>query len=448
MLRQLGIEERIFWLHDQAIPLHFTMAAKVIGELQVDSLQQALAWVQQRHPLLGVRIVLDSLGNPWFTEDSATIPLRVVQRQSEQQWQQEVEQELAHPFNWNQAPLIRIVLVHAADCSELIITCHHAIADGMSVVYLLRDILQAVGIPGSQQQILPERPAYEYLTPIAHKIKPPTKDSQLELVNPSQTIPPAKSLHFRLLTWSLSPEETATVILRCRQAQTSVHAAICAAFLLAIAQSHHSQNDTEAQSLEQKQPVTLNCLTAINIRQFLTPPIQEDFGYYFTSNISAHTITPNLSLWDLAHVIKAQLNQKMSPDQIFAHLPEAQAFITSNPSIDTIKDIFQELYRYDVLVSNLGKLHIPTQYGHLQLAAIYGPSGAIHVAKGRFIGVATLGDQMFFNLLYPDSNISLTEIEHLQKKTMQLLLGESMEQVQLLSDTLISEDKRSLSKVK
>ncbi|MBD2524702.1 condensation domain-containing protein [Nostoc sp. FACHB-133] len=421
MHRQLGIEEHIFWLHDQAIPLHFTVAAKVIGELQVDSLQQALALVQQRHPLLRVRIVPDSLGNPWLNEDSATIPLRVVQRQSEQQWQQEVEQELAYPFNWNQAPLIRMVLVHAAHCSELIITCHHAIADAMSAVYLLRDLLQAIGIPGSQQQILPERPAYEYLTPIAHTIQAPTGKPQLELVNPSQTIPPAKSRHFRLLAWSLSPEDTATLIRRCQQAQTSVHAAICAAFLLAIAQSSHSQNDTKAQRLEQQQPVTLNCLTAINIRQFLTPPIEEDFGYYFTSSISAHTITPNLSLWDLAHVIKAHLNQKMSPNQIFAHLPEAQAFIATHPSLDAIEYLFQELYRYDVLVSNLGQLHISTQYGHLQLAAVYGPVGAIHVANGRFIGVATLGDQMFFNLLYSESDTSLAQIEHIQQEAMRLL---------------------------
>lgn len=444
MLRQLGIEEHLFWLHDQAIPLHFTVTAKVIGELQVDSLQQALAWTQQRHPLLGVRIILDSLGHPWLTEDSAAIPLRVVQRQSEQQWQQEVEQELAHPFNWNQAPLIRIVLVHGADRSELIVTCHHAIADGLSGVYLLRDLLQAVGIPGSQQQILPERPAYEYLTPIAHKIQPPTGQSQLEWVNPSQTTPilPAKTRPFRLLTWSLSPEETATLIRRCQQAQTSVHAAICAAFLLAIAQSTHSQDDTKVQRLEQ-QPITLKSLTPINIRQFLIPPIQEDFGYYFTSSILAHPITPDVSLWDLAHAIKAQLNEKISPDQIFAHLPEAQAFIATSPSIDGIKKMFQELYRYDVLISNFGRLQIPTQYGHLQLAAMYGPSGATHVLNGRFIGVATLGNQMFFSLVYPDSNIPLAEIEYLQQEAMQLLLG----QVQLSSNPLISEHRRSAIEV-
>lgn len=225
----------------------------------------------------------------------------------------------------------------------------------------------------------------------------------------------------RLLAWSLLPQETATLIRRCQQAQTSVHAAICAAFLLAIAQSGRSQDNTEAQTTEQ-QPVTLKCLTPINIRRFLTPPIQEDFGYYYIIYTSAHPITSNLSLWDLAHAIKAQLNQKMSLDQIFAHLPEAQAFITTRPSAAVVKEVFEDLYPYDVLVSNFGRLHIPTQYGHLHLEAVYGPSLMTHFSNDPpFVGVATLGDQIFFNLVYSESHTSLTQIKHLQQEAMRLL---------------------------
>lgn len=42
--------------------------------------------MQQPHSLLRVRIVIYSSGQPWLIEDSASIPLRVVQRQNEQQW--------------------------------------------------------------------------------------------------------------------------------------------------------------------------------------------------------------------------------------------------------------------------------------------------------------------------------------------------------------------------
>ena len=162
---ELGIFEHMFWLFDQVVPIHFTLTARIVGELYINQLQQALTMVQQRHPLLRVRIVPTVSNQPWFIEDSASIPLGVVERQNEQQWLSEVEQELLHPFDWNQAPLMRTVLLHALDVSELIITCHHSIGDGMSTVYLLKDILQTIGIANYQQQILPERPPLEQLTP-------------------------------------------------------------------------------------------------------------------------------------------------------------------------------------------------------------------------------------------------------------------------------------------
>jgi NRPS condensation-like uncharacterized protein len=419
MNRQLGIEEHTLWLYDQAAPCHFAVTAKIVGELSIEQLQQTLVRVQQRHPLLRGKIALDQSGYPWFVEELANIPLRVVKRQSEQQWQQEVEQEIADPFDWNQAPLIRMVLVHATDVSELIITCHHVLADGMSTVYLLRDILQAMGLPDLQQHILPERPHYEQLTPVfAQKFQTNIQEKTLELPSllveaPTSTQPTLQeNFRPRLLSWALSPEATTTVTRRCQQEQTSVHAAICAAFLLTI----YQQSDIDVQSSE------LKCLIPINIRQFLAPSIQEDFGYYFTRMITAHTVSPNLSLWDLARAIKSQLRQKMSPDQIFAHLPEAQAFIAILPSADLVKKVIQES-DYDVLVSNLGRLNIPKQYGHLQLTAFYGPSATSHFKNDRFVGVATLGDQMFFSLVYSESDISPIQIERLQQEAMQLLVS-------------------------
>jgi hypothetical protein len=149
-----------------------------------------------------------------------------------------------------------------------------------------------------------------------------------------------------------------------------------------------SQLDTEAHKQDPKQPAILKCFGAINIRQFLTPPIQEDFGYYFTTTVTSHTITPNLWLWDLARAIKSQLRQKMSPDQIFAHLPEAQAFISTLPSAGLVKDVLQAVNGYDILVSNLGRLNIPQQYGDLQLAAIYGPSATTHIESDQFVNAS------------------------------------------------------------
>ncbi len=414
MYRQLGTQEHMIWSYEQIRPMHFTLTSNIIGALHVDQLQQALTKVQQRHPLLNVRIVLSSSGIPWFITDSAQIPVREVQRHSPQQWQQEVEQELSHPFDWSQAPLIRVVLLQGEDVSDLIVTCKHAIADGMSVVFLLRDILLAIGFPNQDLSILPKQQNYEQLVPqFEQKCRALSFEPSLSLANTKPTLP--EKSRPRLHTWSLSTAETSTIIHRCQQAQTSVHAAICAAFLLAM-----SSQGTQKNEFVESTP--LKCLSPINIRRFL-PEIEEDFGFYFTGSVTTDNITPNLSLWDLAHSIKVQLNQKIAPEQIFAHLPDSEAFMSTLPSPNEVVNLMETVNDYDVLVTNLGRLTIPQQYGEFQLAAVYGPSAMTHVSHDLVVGVTTLGDQMFFSLVYSDLESSPAQIEQLQQKAMQFLKG-------------------------
>jgi NRPS condensation-like uncharacterized protein len=418
MYRPLSTGEHSFWLYDQVAPLHFVVTAQITGEFSVIQLEQALVHLQQRHPLLRVCIVTDASGQPWFKEDAAKIPLRVVQRLGEQDWQREVEQELSQPFDWSQAPLLRVVLVHSPKVSEIIVTTQHSIGDGLSSVYLLRDILQAVGMPGSERQILPLRPGYEELI-LEQARKIPSlpspgnsnKESSPSTVNDSKSIkaeilPEAQTV--RLLTWSLSSEETALLISRCRQEQTSVHAAICAAFLLAVSQDSGQESN-------------LKCLSPIDIRRYLAPLIEEDCGYYASVGLTTHTITPDLTLWDIARSLKSQLHSQIALDQIAERITSSQAFLKTNPSPSQVKQAFDDGYNHEVLVSNLGRLNIPQQFGNIRLQAIYGPAVATHLKNERFIGVATVGNQMFFTCTYLAPETSPAEAVQLQQAAMQQL---------------------------
>jgi NRPS condensation-like uncharacterized protein len=411
--RQLGTSERTVSLYSQVRPNHFTLTANILGALHLEGLQQALIKVQQRHPLLNVRIALDRQEVPWVIKDIGIIPVRLIERHSPQQWQQEVERELANPFDWNQAPLIRVVLLQGVDVSDLIITCDHTISDGISVVFLLRDILQALESPDRPLGDLPERESYEKLvTQFEQRLQP------LSLFEPSlvstKTKPtlPAKSrpcLH----TWSLSTVETSEIVTLCQQAQTSVYAAICAALLMAIAKERTQNHDLE-------ESTHLKCLSPINVRQFL-PEIEADFGHYFVYTLIAESIAPDRSLWELARSIRAKLNQKIDPTQIFSHIPDSEAFISTLPRPDDVVAMMETFNKYDVLVSNLGRLTMPQQYGEFELAAIYGPSATTHVDRDLVVGVMTLGDRMFFSLVYSGSDFSSAQIEQLQQTAMRFL---------------------------
>jgi hypothetical protein len=53
------------------------------------------------------------------------------------------------------------------------------------------------------------------------------------------------------------------------------------------------------------------------------------------------------------------------------------------------------------------------------------PSGTTHIDCDRMVGVTTLGDQMFFSLVYSELEISPAQIKQLQQKVMQFL-GEKL----------------------
>lgn len=415
--RPLGAVEQIFWLRDRAHPLHFALTAQIKGHFIVRQLQQALNLIQQRHPLLRVRIALDEAEQPWFVEDSASIPLRVVQRQSEQHWQREVEQEIVTPFDWSKAPLMRIVLVHSSneeELSELIVMSNHSIADGISITYLIRDLLQEIAIPAAFGQSLPVPPSRENLVlgkapETISLLKPLPKFRRMSDSFPD--VQPARQNNRQWISSSsLSPETTLLLISRCRQEQTSVHAAICAAFLLAI----HHQNHSE-------QPQNLHCSSPINLRPYLKSVNQEDVSLCIIARRTSHRLSADANLWDVARSVKHQLNQIIVPGKLFEKIFQEQEWASTNPSPESALQAFKDQLDYDIAVSNLKRLTIQQQFEELELQAIYGPVVRTGVENDRFVGVATLGEQLFLTLVCSENVMSRSESKTLHEEAIDLL---------------------------
>ena len=113
-IRPLGSFEHLFWLIDQRGPIHFAVTAQVSGRTSPRDWRQALDIVQERHPLLSVRVERSPGSIPQFRQvDAVPIPLRIVEDDPTTRWEAEVGEELATPLDPNGAPLIRAVLVRA-----------------------------------------------------------------------------------------------------------------------------------------------------------------------------------------------------------------------------------------------------------------------------------------------------------------------------------------------
>jgi NRPS condensation-like uncharacterized protein len=325
--------------------------------------------------------------------------------------------ELLHPVSWNKESLIRVLLLHSPDVSNLIITIHHCIGDGLSGAYLIRDILQFIGEPDSPRDLLPDLPPIDEIIPAPQNLVEENLDNLIEAesiltatyrnnseINTSELCP------IGLFSWTLSSTETTKLVARCREEGTSVHGALCAAFLLAIAAEIKSPNE-----------IILRCHTPVNIRKYLTIPVGENLGEYITRPVTAHRLSQKSNFWDLAREVKYKLNQMIVDGKLFDDVLKARALLPSNSNQCGETPDARDLGGMDIAITNLGKLNIKQQFGKLQLQELYlmatGPK-----SLPLLIGVATLQEKMCFTCRYQTSLLPDAIAYNIKNQAMEQLL--------------------------
>lgn len=381
MERYLGAFEHWFWLWDQTYPLQFVIVAKLQGQFSPNQLAIALQQVQHRHPMLRVCIAIDETGRPKFIETDGEIPVRWVARTNDQHWQQELELEMTHSFDWQVAPLLRVVILQAGDKSELMIVCHHSIADASSSIYLLRDIVQGLEGKTFERSDLSTSLSLEEAFPQLALAPEVTGEGSLY----STTISRRPQPHVR--SAMLSAELTQQLIKRSRTEQTTVHAAISAAFLLALTQQPFRSSDP------------LQCVHPVNVRSHLSLPMPDAVGLYVNSGVTTHSLEPNSAFWDVARSVKSQLLKTNIAEQLVEDSQTRQATLSKLPNTAAFAKLLQQLTS-QLVVTNLGLIEIPQQYDEIRIEALYAPAVLSRNVPQRVVGVSTLGDRMFLTIVF------------------------------------------------
>jgi cytochrome P450 family 110 len=390
MQRLLGVAEHFFWLCDQNAPVHFALAARINGSFSLAQLRQSLSQVQLQHPLLRVGISITATGHPEFIEQTVPIPLRLVVREDEYCWQREIEIELSRSFDWQTAPLVRVVLLHSETVSELIVVAHHAIADGMSIAYLIRDIVKGLESAGTGLKPLSQAPPMDQFIPIQEGVAPPQA-----LVLPEYCTVASSRPRPRVESVLLSTQLTQQICDRARQENTTVHGAISAAFLLTIARQGKS---------------TLKCQSPINARFALVSAegsdlplsVHEAIGVYISYGVTQHDLSEETSLWQVARSLKSQLSAALLPTQVYEVFHRVQNQTALLPEAKTIYEAARSKEN-DLVVTNLGRLPFEQSFGSLQIEAIHGPVVLFGAERESAVGVATLGDRLSITVCHPSA---------------------------------------------
>ncbi|GIJ42394.1 phthiocerol/phthiodiolone dimycocerosyl transferase family protein [Micromonospora andamanensis] len=395
--RALSPLERWYWIADQVSPLNVVARVRVRGPLPAALLRAALHRLRRRHPLLRVAIATDPDGRaPRFVPTGQPIPLHQVRDDEpesadaapgrETGWVRRVnDHELVDRIDWRSGPLCRAVMLTRSptaggpddEVHDLLLTMPHCVADGTTVLSLLRQWIELAGqacSPGPSELAAdtsePALPACEAMFPRRYRGMAGTLRLRWLLARelyrvhrhrPARVAPsrfvPFTERRTRLIARSLTAEQVEALVAACRGEGTTVHGALAAAMVLAVAAEAGSPGHVTIGS-----PVTF--------RDTLEPAVSERaVGAYVATVPTVVRYRPGLSLWQLARSISDDLAVRRRAGSHFAIVDLVG--LTGPESVAASGRFIEMMERsgpVNLCLSNIGRYDFPARIGPWRLS--------------------------------------------------------------------------------
>jgi hypothetical protein len=370
LLRPLGAFEELFCLFDQHFPTNGALAAQIAGHTTVQQWRDALDAVQQRHPLLSACIDTTFNRVPHFCRVTGqSIPLRVV-TSALAQWQQEIAEEVNAPFTPDQAPLFRAVLLQQETHCTFILSSHHAVCDGSSRIFLLRDIL--LTLSGHVLEALPLAPSREILFGAQQRTS-----SERGLPSFAAHRPPMPHVEGIKLT----AEETTALQRRVREEGVTIHAAISAALTIAGRAIDESwRNDA------------LRIMSPAEIRDVLG--LKDQCMVSFGGGEISIAPGGSMTFWELARFARDGLSAVKSAENISRLIDLQSTTVSSNLTVKQAFELKRNVFNAQVMLTNLGRLPFDTTFGPLRLKSLWAPCALRGIEGEQTLGAVTVNDSL------------------------------------------------------
>jgi len=334
------------------------------------------------------------------------IPLKIRLSSQDYDWKQEVERELTTRLHGSPGPLMRASILYRSNRAHVILTFHHSIADALSGVFIIRDLMAALN--GYVVLPLPMTRSAEAML-AALPVAAPQEDKQaVPHLDPEELRAIAARDIWRdfsgdrvtVSTMALSEVLTERLREHARANGTTVNGAICAALALHV--------------FERDGAETCTLGNAINVRTTLG--VEEECGFFATVSFVDLPRGRRDAFWALARQATEDLVAPRTLAGVSASLDFMAAYITAETPQEIANGIFGS-GKSDAFLSNMGKLSIPQTVGCLHLDAFWGPMSQAHRKQECFIGVATLGNRLRLVQTSPDDVPSMLNAirEHLSE---------------------------------
>ncbi|MCV7245305.1 peptide synthetase [Mycobacterium mantenii] len=366
--------ERLFYRYSERNPAHFSIVAEFGEVLAADKLRTALAAAQRRHPLLSVYVEDHAATRLGFYRASTVPPIELtVRRDPEVAWPAAAAEELSRPFDRSRAPLMRATLLQGPAHSALLLTFDHTIADGISSVVVLNDVIAALN--GETLSNLPVPQAQEDLIAGALEAIEPLNPAELpddpRMLTPSD-IRPFDGALTNVHTLVMSEADTARLAQRCRAERTTVHAAM----VVAMCRVRATERGDDF----------VRVLNPINFRALVG--VGGDCGLYIQSTWTGLSPWDGARFWEQARATTAHLDIARSARGIRTASLAVEQAITIDAEVGHAEELFSRVCPFDMLATNLGVQNLEGA-GSLRPTAVWGPVVQSQTEGEHVTGITT-----------------------------------------------------------
>jgi hypothetical protein len=362
---------------DGAYTCNFSCIAGVRGELSEQKLQTALSVVEQRHPLLRARIRRRWWGRKEFVAgQGAPIPLKVLNGPPAA-WREVARASLEHRDWADEGPRAELTWVRHSEARSTLVMCYqHAIADGISSILVMRDLLDYVASGAREAEPLPSPGINAFAPSWWFTFRRTWSALLMQLVYFFRPWPArlrtalSAQMHDRRVSLDsiqFTPEVSAQLMLRARRDGVGLHGVLCGAIAQATARELGG-------SVQQR------ILHPVDLRRHLrelgsdAPPIGDAVGCYAAAVQTDHCIDPEVSLETVAHEVASCVRRQKASGEPLLTATHLGACLVAATRLMTRRLLrwFSEniIFRGTFSLSNVGRVDdfgLQSQYGELEV---------------------------------------------------------------------------------
>jgi len=412
--RNLMMVERIMYV-DPETPVNCVFTAKIKGNIPEENFKAALEKIQQKHPLLRTRIDNSSEKYPFFIEEKEMepIPLRIVERKTDEDWLQESETEWFRLFKDEKKPLAQLVWIKGNDVSEILWVLPHCICDGTSLVTMMTELLALLDDPALELQPYEVFSSVDDFLPLDFSMKKKKRKARFYLMMARLFFLMQRKSKIRNLGknyavhWKLNSDTTAQITEKSKAHGVSVHALLCSSFMQAF---------QEIQGKQAKGKV----ISPVDVRHFI-PEIRQDHVFAFAPTVELSLKKGNTDILDNARQIKKDLVEKIEK-------MEARELLWMGEQMHPVAERMVSMMKsskggHDVTLSNMGRINIPSDYKHFKVETVFSPTVAFPWLNSNTLVATTYNQQMDFTLMSNEDFLPKEEAVTIKNKAIELLIS-------------------------